>query len=99
MTASYDIRTEFFGGQTVEPDRFRTVHISVAATGNNFPWMKSTPLAVFPVSRCPGDYWMKVTPNCTNRWMAVAAFPAICILPPPHGQRVARELEPAHEIF
>jgi hypothetical protein len=68
MTASYDIRTgvsEGSGGTSIASG---TANIRVQATANNFLGLQEYSLLVVfpPVTLTSGDYWMNLTPNCTN---------------------------------
>jgi hypothetical protein len=68
MTASYDIRTGVSEGNGGTSIASGTVNIKVAATANNFLGLQEySILVVFPpVTLVSGDYWVNVTPKCTN---------------------------------
>ncbi|HWY22226.1 MAG TPA: hypothetical protein VNX26_13455 [Candidatus Acidoferrum sp.] len=102
MTASYDIRTgvsEGSGGTSIASG---TVHISVAATGNNFLGLNEySLLAVFPsLTLASGDYWMNVTPNCTNTLDgSCSVFRQFVSNTTSRTNSLHESWQPAHEMF
>ena len=68
MTASYDIRTGVSEGNGGTSIASGTTNIQVQATANNFLGLQEYSLVVkFPaITLTSGDYWMNLTPKCTN---------------------------------
>jgi hypothetical protein len=68
MTASYDIRTGVSEGNGGSSIASGTTKIKVAATANNFLGLQEYSIVVVfpPVTLTSGDYWVNVTPKCTN---------------------------------
>ncbi len=102
MTASYDIRTgvsEGNGGTSVASG---SVGISVAATGNNFLGVNEYSIvAVFPsLTLVSGDYWMNVTPNCTNTLDgSCSVFRQFVSNTTQRTNALHESWQPAHEMF
>jgi len=102
MTASYDIRTgvsEGSGGTSIASG---TVNLQVAATGNNFLGLNEySLLAVFPsMTLVSGDYWLNVTPNCTNTLDgSCSVFRQFVSNTTQRTNALHESWQPAHEMF
>jgi len=68
VTASYDIRTGVSEGDGGSSIASGSVDAAVSATGRNFLGLNEYTISVvFPsLTLTSGDYWVNVTPNCTN---------------------------------
>jgi len=68
LTASYDVRTGVSEGNGGTSIASGSGTARVAATGRNFLGLNEYTVAVeFPtVTLASGEYWVNVTPNCTN---------------------------------
>ncbi|MGA7928542.1 MAG: hypothetical protein WCA20_21425 [Candidatus Sulfotelmatobacter sp.] len=101
-TASYDIRTGVSEGDGGTSIASGTAHIEVAQTGRVFLGAYEYSVVVrFPrITLVSGEYWINVTPNCTN------TLDGSCIV---FGQFVSNTTsktnnlrgswQPAHEMF
>ena len=102
MTASYDIRTGVSEGNGGTSIASGTVGLSVTATGRNFLGVNEySLLAVFPsITLTSGDYWMNVTPNCTNTLDgSCSVFRQFASNTTQRTNALHESWQPAHEMF
>jgi hypothetical protein len=102
LTAGYDIRTGVSEGNGGTSIASGTTKIQVAATGNNFIGLNEYSIVVkFPsLTLAPGEYWINVTPNCTNTLDgSCIVFRQFVSNTTQRGNSLHASWQPAHEMF
>ena len=102
MTASYDIRTGVSEGNGGTSIASGTTKIKVAATANNFVGLQEYSIVVVfpPVTLTSGDYWVNVTPNCTDTLDgSCSVFRQFVSNTTSRTNAFHESWQPAHEMF